>query len=141
MTLGISPNYPVVSIANALPSSIATWNARGLLCADPILRRRKQDFLVTLAAKHSITFLQELHGSVVDVEIWMARLRPRYHTVCYLCLKSDGTDDPSAGGVLALVTKSRFTDWQFIDEVLIAGRILRLDFFRDWNGRVQHIFC
>ena len=62
------PSRAVPAISYGLPSSSCSWNGRGLLHSDPIIRRKKMREVLKLADKHSIVFLFEMHGTLAEFE-------------------------------------------------------------------------
>eukprot|EP00973_Karenia_brevis_P032923 4545989-Karenia_brevis.AAC.1 len=61
--------------------SLTSWNARALLCSDPVKRRAKINFLVSLLKRYDIVLVQEVHSNSTDLRMYAHRFST--HTYYY----------------------------------------------------------
>ena len=92
---------------------IATWNARGLYCDSPVLRKRKMRCLDKICASADIVLVQETHGEFHDVH---------GQHLGFLACWNEHTY-PSRGGVMTLVSEAWLGTGDFSFRKVVLGRI------------------
>lgn len=116
--------------------SVVYWNVATALHTDPTIRRRKFREISSLASKHDIVFLQEVHGTPARVRAIFRHLQPTHRVFTSFCtLSPSGRINPWAGGVAAIVAKQWLNNPGYTLSVkeVCKGRVLRL-FYKNSCG-------
>ena len=111
------PLAPVSSLASA---SFCTWNTRALLSSDPIVCKRKCNYLLSWVARYTYISLQETHGTQAILQEAL-----RVVAMDFWIIPNFGPDQ-RAGGLITLIAKRIapvFVD--IIHTILVPGRVSR----------------
>lgn len=75
--------------------TVATWNARALICSDHFLVRKKEKYVSTLLLRADV---QETHGDGLSLALAANRLATTHHAQC------SPASTPTSGGLLTLLS-------------------------------------
>ena len=82
---------------------VSSWNARGLFQFEPCRRKHNIAKLVRIARKSHVTFVQESHGCIEDIEGLASRMLSEF------VINGSVSNDSRSGGVL-IVLRKEFAD-------------------------------
>ena len=103
--------------------SVATWNSNALFCMEPIAARKKLAKVVSIARRHDVTFIQEVHGDISDARRLEDVLRETHKV--FACPHAS----VGAGGLLTIIRSSFSGNFDnVLDPVFVEqGRVMAVD--------------
>ena len=97
---------------------LVTWNARTLLHHDSEIFKMKKDFLSNIMGSADVILIQESHGSIPDIDIFLHHEQAHFHIFF-----SPGPNRGTAG-LITMISKSATVGATFQNIIYEDGRIM-----------------